>query len=36
MQTVGAIFRNPLIDKIIVATIGAVILLLLIRLIRRA
>jgi uncharacterized membrane protein YeaQ/YmgE (transglycosylase-associated protein family) len=33
---VGAIVHNPLVDKIIVATIGAVILLLLIRLIRRA
>jgi len=33
---VGSIVHNPLADKIIVATIGAVILLLVIRLIRRA
>jgi uncharacterized membrane protein YeaQ/YmgE (transglycosylase-associated protein family) len=32
---VGAIVHNPIVDDIIVATIGAVILLLVIRLIRR-
>ena len=33
---IGAIVHQPIVDKIIVATIGAVILLLVIRLIRRA